>query len=289
MYPDFLGIGAQKAGTSWLNHNLRHHPGIWMPPVKELHYFDDPSAWPHITRMFSGGRRAARVRGRLTTQGRKLLTLSVEQPMWWLRYFFLRRTDHWYATLFSPGPGQIAGEVTPRYAILDEHVVARIHALMPRARIIYLLRNPIHRMWSNAAMHFTKHGYQGLHTVHEEKIKTFLERQSASRQSDYLRTLQVWERFYSPQQIFIGFFDQLTQDPRALLRDIHNFLGVECSDRFIPETVHLKRNARQYPPMPDLIARALAHRHYEQLERLHERFANRYTADWLESAKRMLK
>ena len=40
-YPDFLGIGAQKAGTTWLSHNLQLHPEVWMPPVKELHYFDE--------------------------------------------------------------------------------------------------------------------------------------------------------------------------------------------------------------------------------------------------------
>ena len=40
MFPRFLCIGAQKAGTSWLNHNLRAHPGLWLPPRKELHYFD---------------------------------------------------------------------------------------------------------------------------------------------------------------------------------------------------------------------------------------------------------
>ena len=40
MYPDFLGIGAQKAGTTWLHTNLRPHPQIWMPPIKELHYLD---------------------------------------------------------------------------------------------------------------------------------------------------------------------------------------------------------------------------------------------------------
>jgi hypothetical protein len=32
-FPDFLGIGAQKAGTTWLHHNLRSHPDIWPPPV----------------------------------------------------------------------------------------------------------------------------------------------------------------------------------------------------------------------------------------------------------------
>ncbi len=37
--PDFLVIGAQKAGTTWLHHNLRLHPQIWMPEG-EVHYFD---------------------------------------------------------------------------------------------------------------------------------------------------------------------------------------------------------------------------------------------------------
>ena len=38
--PDFLCIGAQKAGTSWLNNVLLEHPQVFMPPVNELHFFD---------------------------------------------------------------------------------------------------------------------------------------------------------------------------------------------------------------------------------------------------------
>src|SRR5688500_15058077 len=38
--PDFLGIGAMKSGTTWLYHNLKLHPDIYMPSPKELHYFD---------------------------------------------------------------------------------------------------------------------------------------------------------------------------------------------------------------------------------------------------------
>ena len=41
--PDFLCVGAQKAGTSWLYRQLEPHPDFWMPPVKELHYFDQLS------------------------------------------------------------------------------------------------------------------------------------------------------------------------------------------------------------------------------------------------------
>ena len=41
MYPDFLVVGAQKAGTTWLYRSLRTHPQVWMPREKELHYFDE--------------------------------------------------------------------------------------------------------------------------------------------------------------------------------------------------------------------------------------------------------
>ena len=38
--PRFLCIGAQKAGTSWLFAQLQSHPKVWMPPLKELQYFN---------------------------------------------------------------------------------------------------------------------------------------------------------------------------------------------------------------------------------------------------------
>ncbi len=41
--PAFLIIGAQKAGTTSLHHVLSQHPSVWLPPIKELHYFDRES------------------------------------------------------------------------------------------------------------------------------------------------------------------------------------------------------------------------------------------------------
>lgn len=39
-FPDFLGIGAQKSGTTWLYKNLIKHPQLYLPETKEIHYFD---------------------------------------------------------------------------------------------------------------------------------------------------------------------------------------------------------------------------------------------------------
>jgi hypothetical protein len=40
MLPNFLIIGAEKAGTTWLYDRLKRHPDIFMPEVKEIHYFN---------------------------------------------------------------------------------------------------------------------------------------------------------------------------------------------------------------------------------------------------------
>ena len=37
--PDFVGIGAQKAGTTWAYHQLKTHPEIFVTEIKELNYF----------------------------------------------------------------------------------------------------------------------------------------------------------------------------------------------------------------------------------------------------------
>ncbi|MCC5022259.1 MAG: hypothetical protein J6386_05415 [Candidatus Synoicihabitans palmerolidicus] len=40
--PDFLGIGSLKAGTTWLSEQLSAHPDIYLPPIKETHFFGYP-------------------------------------------------------------------------------------------------------------------------------------------------------------------------------------------------------------------------------------------------------
>ena len=64
--PDFLGIGAQKSGTTWLHDNLRAHPGAFLPEPKEVHYFDQKFDQPLETyaRKFSSA--GNRVKGEIT-------------------------------------------------------------------------------------------------------------------------------------------------------------------------------------------------------------------------------
>tara|TARA_B110000908_G_C10132609_1_gene392946 strand:- start:747 stop:938 length:192 start_codon:yes stop_codon:yes gene_type:complete len=39
--PDFICIGAPKTVTTWLYENLKKHPDVELPYIKELHFFDE--------------------------------------------------------------------------------------------------------------------------------------------------------------------------------------------------------------------------------------------------------
>src|SRR5687768_1771937 len=112
--PDFLVIGAHRAGTTWLHRVLRKHPALWLPPVKELHYFDQLTAdrtWQDKKRWF-----------RALRSGRRIF------DPWHIGYLFGKRSDAWYANLFRRAQerGYLTGEITPAYATLNEEILKRI-------------------------------------------------------------------------------------------------------------------------------------------------------------------
>ena len=287
MYPDFLCIGAMKAGSSWLYQNIKQHPDVWMPPRKEIHFFDDILPLPllvSLTNPRTFRQRKALIRHLLKPRNQK----DIQDREWLLRLLLLPRTDRWYESLFLPEEGQISGDITPTYAAIKESRVAKVKALMPDVKIIYLLRNPVHRAWSQTAMHFDRWRGQGLQETTDKQIRGYLKRGSHYRHSDYMGNLRTWEHFFPRHQFHIGFFDRFVQDPREFLRDIYRFLELDSSDRFIPRAVHEKRNPGRYPAVPDRFAHYLATQYLEQTERLHQRFDNQYTAEWLDYVKQYM-
>jgi len=118
--PDFLIAGVPKAGTTALHAALAPHPGLYLSPVKEPKFFLSDGPPPR-----HGGP------GDVQTY---------QEHVW-------RRED--YEALFAAAPdGALLGEATPFYLHdLDSH--ARIKALIPQARLVLLLRDPVDRAHSN--------------------------------------------------------------------------------------------------------------------------------------------
>ena len=100
--------------------------------------------------------------------------------------------------------------------MLDREQIAHVHEIMPEAKIIFLMRNPIERAWSQTVMYFDKKEGRRVEEVREEEFLDFTRSQS-SLHTDYLRTLENWGAFFSERQIFVGFLEDIHFYPNRLL------------------------------------------------------------------------
>ena len=282
MYPHFLVIGAQKSGTTWLDRNLRTHPQIWLPPEKEIHYFDLPHPLPFAALLLAPVRAARHwTMARLKRDYAKVK--AGEQSMgWYLRYYFAPRTRRWYRSLFKPGTGQIAGETTPRYAVLPDRTVRQIKRLMPDLKVIYLLRDPIDRMWSDVAMfHGRRFGGEGIPNSEAESIESFLFKQANLAHSRYHANLRRWREAFGASRVFVGFQEDIAHHPSELLGRIFTFLGVDPAHQPPPSLQNSKINHARYPSLPGDTGRRLAHMLQDDTTELHQGLQSPHTAAWL--------
>jgi hypothetical protein len=223
-YPDFLCIGAQKAGTGWLWKNLSAHPDVWMPQVKEIHYFDQKALLGRqrlTANLFHSQNEHVRWRRQFSWRVRSYRReRSLAALRWDLRYFFRRPDDAWYASLFRPAGERVKGEVTPSYCILSAEEVRKVYELMPEARILFFMRQPIERAWSGAM------DFKRATGSRDEGVLRNLGAAASRLRTDYLRALDVWSSHYPEEQIFVGFLEDIHFRPEEMLARIYSFLGV---------------------------------------------------------------
>ena len=133
-WPDFLCVGAEKGATSWLYQQLASHPDFWMPPIKELHYFDK------LSRIKPASSRQKDERDFRFIE--RLKSLSERS------YIDLEN----YARLFEGKGSQLSGDISPSYSLLNDEVIERIIDYLPSLKVIFLARDPVERAWSQLSM-----------------------------------------------------------------------------------------------------------------------------------------
>ena len=291
MFPNFLGIGAQRAGTTWLHAALSSHDEFWLPHLKELHYFDhkfpmrtgcEKSSSPNqriIAKQMSAKRRRF-LADRVQVRG-------VRDVAWELRYLFGRWDDEWYASLFEQAGGRIAGEITPAYLCLSEAAIAHVYALMPDVRLVLLLRDPVQRAWSHAKMDLARHMRREWQAVPHADFSAHF-RASASRlRGDYVSSIERWLGRFPPSQLLIAFYDEIEEQPRILMQRVLDFLGASVTDADKLASISTRFNTGELAAIPATLHRELAELYVEQTRVLAQRFG-KYPQRWLEASEAVL-
>ena len=287
--PHFVGIGAQRAGTGWLYKNLRRHPDFFLAPLKEVHYFDslDDTALslPKVHQ------REYRLRNHLITCLKSLSATAIDRErnwdltanFWW-NYFSEGSDLDWYTSLFSQAAqaGKITGEITPAYALLSEPYIKQLKDINRDLKIIYILRNPIDRSFSHATKALIKGKNTKAKDISTENLIDFVKSRNCYERSDYLKSIRNFQKYFSPENMFICFFDEIQAQPVELLQRIYQFLGVK-EVIFADNLPSRKVNSSSYlKKMPQELAQVLIDMYREDMQHIARELGG-YAVNWLES------
>lgn len=133
------------------------------------------------------------------------------------------RGVEWYSRHFDPG-ARCNGEASPNYTAFPQHVGVpeRMHSVVPDAKLIYLVRDPLERIAAHWVHNYAKRREKG------NLSETLLHpNTSYVARSKYFSQLQRFLEFYGPEQVLVIENAQLRDDRAATLRRVFEFAGVD--------------------------------------------------------------
>lgn len=219
--PGALCIGAQKAGTSWLAQTLGQHPQVWIPPFKEVQFFNH-RFMPQHRRWIAWHYRNKPAEIRARHEGR-----GVPMPPELDAYLdALTRGqmfhNHWYKRVFAPAPVHaVPMDFTPEYSTLPDEGVDFVARMLPRARIIYLIRHPVDRAISQLRMNLRREGRRPASLA---DWMAELDNPVLAERGDYASYLPRWRARFA--DMLVVPFGRIASDPDRLMSDIEGYLGI---------------------------------------------------------------
>ncbi len=183
----FLGLGAEKSGTTWLFAALKKHPDVFMPDSKELYYFNH-DYWhrPNVK------------------------NYRFDKPVSWYLSFYDDAT-----------PQQWKGEICPAY-LMDQFAARKIHAFNPDVKLFAMLRNPIERAFSQY-LFYIQIGELDSKTTFTEAIKTHKE---ILTRGLYHEQLERYYSMFPSANLLVMLLDDLKKDSTLLLQRVQKHLGL---------------------------------------------------------------
>lgn len=215
MMPNFLIIGAAKAGTTSVYYYLNQHPQIYMSSVKEPRFFA-----PEFYTTYCNGL--------LRDNARKSVFTLTE-----------------YQKLFERVTDEIAiGEASPEYIYFPK-TPERIKQDIPNVKLIAILRNPIERAFS-AFSYQVRDGCEVLSfeqalQIEKQRIKSNWRPGWHYKECGfYYIQLKRYFDIFPSEQIKVYLYEDLKADSLCFIQDVYRFLGVD--DSFIPNFPHQNRS-----------------------------------------------
>ena len=220
--PDFMVVGGQRSGTTWLHHVLRQHPGVYSQPIKEIHYWDsiDP------THYSSENRRYKRLPGafRSIASGK-----GWKDILWYSKYFLRKMDDGWYDSLFEKHRhrGLLCGDITPGYALLSGPLVSHISEVCADLKVVYIARDPVMRSWSHLTRLLARmRGISPTDVSVREYLEAIRNVPTIVEKSFHSTVVEKWEKAFGRDRFRVLWFDDLVSNPRSFIQEFLHFCNI---------------------------------------------------------------
>jgi Sulfotransferase family len=226
----FLGVGAMKAGTTWLYSVLDRHPDIYFSDEKEVHYF------AHV----HGILEALTLANRLG-QFRQFCSVVREEKYnarwmrrrlnWYSRWLNEPVDDRWYADLFADKRDEkYVADFSNLTALLGDEGWQHVHRVAGEVRVLYIMRKPLDRLWSHVRFHAQFVGKASeLPNWGVAEYEDFARKKHIWQNAEYGHIVATLKRNFNDEELMIAFFEDIHADPAAFLRNLEKFLGVPPS------------------------------------------------------------
>ena len=205
--PNFMVIGAQKCGTSWLSEMIRQHPDVYAPIRKELHFFN--------------------------------LRRNYRRGMDWYQGQFSDYGGQKAIGEFTPNylwicPNQ--QEVEERGVI--DNIPQIVHRWYPDLKMIVCMRDPVKRAMS-AHCHFMR----SRTFPPTSRIMDVGYTNGIITMGYYYKQISEWLKYFPRENfLFLVYEEDVLRNKMATMRTVFRFLGVDES--FVPERMDEKYNVR---------------------------------------------
>ncbi len=232
-------VGATKAGTSWLYRTLHDHPECHLRAVKEAHYWDTFDSAARGKQVVAFHKRLAELRSahdaakgqgigwKVSNLNRRINDMTALIAV----VDGARTDDDAYAAWLHDGANgtRLVADMTPNYANLPDDMFARMARLGPVTCFVYLIRDPLARLWSHVRMQAERQRQP--HETVEQKATNILTRilnrgqeTHILERGDYPATVARLRRSVPADALRVEYCERLfTPDGQ---RDMAVFLGL---------------------------------------------------------------
>jgi hypothetical protein len=197
IWPNFFLVGAAKAGTTSIYSHLSKHPDVFFPSIKEPHFFTQVCPAP----------------------GQEYLIEAINNRSTYLR-LYARAAGH-----------TVIGDASPSY-LWHPEVPKRIHSAAPESKVAMILRDPVERAYSHYLMDYregaqSKPFYEALLADMNRPDKGWGVSYLYYELGLYAEQVARYLETFGSQRVKVLMFDDFNHDPKAVLCEIADFLGID--------------------------------------------------------------